>query len=343
MEIIVFTSPGCSACKKQFEILRNHFPSKKINVINVDKYPGKYSYIEATPTWAFRVAKNKYKLHAGVLNENQIKQLHSRGSSFGKTLLPGINDLAYYGDNFPNNKGFQIPQSFYGSIDSKWGTDPLGAGIGGYRSLGPGNGSNMFDTGYLNEIGMAHPADQLGTALALNRTCNTTSSTYSSPGIVAGTNSPQIVSNTTGFGRRTTGFGRRTTGFGKLYNQMGPAFEMGNQYLVNQNTGNLLYSGARQNEMSAPGSVQSMGYSNYISQAPPYKISQILPFGKKTVKKASKKTAKKASKKAVKTVMGKKNVNIQISVKRKSGVGSVNVGEGSVLRLTKMGRIKVKN
>jgi hypothetical protein len=133
---------------------------------------------------------------------------------------------------------------------------------------------------------MAHPSDQLGTALNLNRTCatlHTPSTLQTSAGLVYGSKSPQIVDMTTGFGRRR----KRGPRFGGLYHQMGPASEIGNQYLINKNTGKQLYSGAQQFEGPRPSYINNKEI--YIGQVKtpynPLKGSKSFPeFGKKKVK-----------------------------------------------------------
>jgi hypothetical protein len=337
-KIIVFMSPTCGACVQQKEIMNSYFKGKvptNISMVNVDRFPDKLNFIEYTPTWAFPQGNETYALKPGVISDlsNVIKRKNNFRFGAEKKLLPNINNLAVYGKNFPDNKGFDIPNSFYGNVEKVWGTgvNTLDAGVGGSRSLGPGNVGEMYSNGYFNNIRMAHPADQLGTALYLNRNCNTdrkTSTVKEAPGMIFNSPNPQIVDNTTGFGRK------RRSRFGGLYSQMGPAFEIGNQYLISKDTGKQLFSGARQNELPRPYSVNNK--AEYIGNAPIYNP---LKFGKK---KLSKKSV--PSKKSV--LSGKKAVNIKISIKRKSKVGSKKkkccIGEGSVLSLSK-GKIKVKN
>ena len=74
---------------------------------------------------------------------------------------------------------------------------------------------------------------------------------------------PQIVTNQ--FGKRK----KRKNLFGNiLYNQMGPAYEKGNQYLLRKNTVSSLYGGATQFEKSRPYNVKNKEI--YIGQAPKY-------------------------------------------------------------------------
>ena len=289
-ESILFMSPGCGACVQQKKILDDYYRSKgkssTIKMVNVDRFPDKFDFIKVTPTWAVPQGDQKYALYPGIKDPSR-----SGRSAFGKSFYDGINNLDYYGKNFPNGKGFDVGTSFYGSVEKVWGKgdDTLNAGVGGSRSLGPNNITEMYSSGYLNNIRMAHPSDQLGTAINLNRECNKTSTMSESKGLVYDSTNPQIVDNTTGFGRRSR--------FGGLYSQMGPASEIGNQYLIKKDTGKQLFSGAQQNEGSRPYGVKS---NTYIGQAPLYN-----PIG-----------------------FGKKKKNI---------------GEGSVLKLSRKNKIKVKN
>lgn len=272
-------SPECGACKSQKQQINDYLKSvgktAKISVINVDQHPDKFKFIEVLPTWMFLLPKKKCIIKTGIIEPRQL--FGGRSSSFGKELLPGINDLVYYGKEFPNGKGFDIPNSHYQNVEAVWGKgdDTLNAGVGGSRSLGPDKVTEMYTSKYLNDIRMAHPSDQLGTALALNRTCNIQkNNTSKSVGLVADSKSPQIVDNTTGFGRR------RNFRFGySLYSQMGPAYEIGNQYLIDRETGNKLYSGARQFETPRPNKVTT----GFIGQAPGYEANKyrLSSFGKK--------------------------------------------------------------
>jgi len=320
---ILFMSPGCGACKEQKKILDNHFRSKgqsaTVNYINVDNYPNDFSFVTVTPTWAFPQGKENYKLYRGIIEDpRMIESVSSfggkRSNRFGKELYESINNLDYYGKNFPNGKGFNLPESFHSSIENKWGKgdNALNAGVGGTRSLGPDKISDIYTNNYVNNIRMAHPSDQLGTALYLNRTCNNPSN----KGMISDASNPQIVDNTTGFGRRSK--------FGSLYKQMGPASEIGNQYLINKDTGKQLYSGAQQYEYPRPRGVSN---GTYISTAKLY--NPLHSFGKnKTL-----------------NVSGKKAVNIKINIKQNNKAGKPKkfIGEGSTLKLSKNNKVKVKN
>jgi hypothetical protein len=145
------------------------------------------------------------------------------------------------------------------------GSDVLNAGVGGTRSLGPNNIGEMYSNNFYNNIRMAHPSDQLGTALYLNRGCNITKgdNTYSSPGMIYDSKNPQIV----GFGRR------KKNSFG-LYSQMGPAY--GSQYIMGPETIRNQYGGGIQNDLPRPQKVGNKDY--YIGNFPEYKP---IKFGKK--------------------------------------------------------------
>jgi len=337
--IILFLSSSCGACKLQKKILDSYFKTKKnINVIFLDdpKNNGKFLNIKVTPTLGITRKNGTMEIYEGVIENPAVFETMSfrqrgskkrnvkRRSRFGadKTLYPNINNLAVYGKNFPDNKGFEIPTSFYETVEDKWGkgVDTLNAGIGGTRSLGPNNIGEMYSNNYVNNIRMAQPADQLGTALYLNRACNIdrkTSTLTESPGMIYNAENPQIVSNTTGFGRRKRS--TRRSRFGGLYSQMGPASEIGNQYLISKGTGNQLYSGARQNETPRPYSVKNDQI--YIGQAPVYNpigpVSSFSRFGKKLKENKTGKLCKKV-------MSGKDSVNIKISIKGKNSNGKKN-------------------
>jgi len=347
-KIILFESPTCGACILQKKILSEHFKGKTPDIltVNVDNFPNKLDFIQFTPTWAFPQGNQTYKLIPNIIKDLSTLSFGKRRMRFGKELLPNINDLAVYGKNFPDNKGFQIPNSYYKNVENVWGTgvDTLDAGVGGSRSLGPGNVGEMYSNEYFNNIRMAHPADQLGTALGLNKACNTErkiSTTKEAPGMIYNSPNPQIVDNTTAFGRQ-----RRSRFGNTLYSQMGPAYEIGNQYLLSKNTGKQLFSGARQDDGPRPYAVNNP--STFMGQAPVYNPK--LTFGKKMNKKVDKKMNKKVDKKMDKKVKKSKKVkvDIKIKVKRKSGAGEkkkkCSIGEGSTISLSKFSnKIKVKN
>jgi hypothetical protein len=328
---ILFKQDGCGACTTQDEFLRKNFRGT-IHQINLSKFPGQFEFIEFTPTWAIPLGNDQYKLHSEIVEtpeelqrvsqfgkSRKAKRSKSRRTGFGQTLLPGINNLSVYGKNFPDNQGFKTTDSFYKTIENTWGkgTDTLNAGIGGSRSLGPGNVNQMYTSGYLNDIRMAHPSDQLGTAINLNRTCNTMnqrSTMSSSTGLVTQTGNPQIVDNTTG-----TKFGRkRRSRFGGLYRQMGPASEIGNQFLLGKNTVQGLYGGATQFEGPRPQGIQG---NTFLAQAKLYSSGsgKTVQFGKRVKKQNKKGSTPKKSKTL--NVSGKKAVNIKINIKQKNSSG----------------------
>jgi hypothetical protein len=200
-----------------------------------------------------------------------------RKSKFGECLqsssVPQIDSLVQCGKNFPNGKGFDVPNSWSNTIKQKWGDDNyLTSGSLG-RELGPGNTGSAFSNNYFNDIRMARPNDDLGSALNLNRSCNiykAANDNLKSPGLIYNSKNPQIV----GFGRRK----RSNFGTSYLYSQMGPAY--GSQYLMGKNTINKLGGGGGQNEGTRPQKVQNP--STFIGQAKEY--NPINKFGKKKKK-----------------------------------------------------------
>jgi hypothetical protein len=328
---ILFKAPGCGACVKQDELLHKNF-SGTVYQINVDKFPGQFQFIQFTPTWAIPLGNDKYRLHSEIVETPEELQ---RLSSFGKTKKrkykvnrrthfgeTPVNSLAVYGKNFPDNQGFKTTDSFYKSVENVWGkgNDTLNAGFGPTRALSPDKVNDVFSTNNFNNIRMARPNDDLGAVIGLNRSCNTMKNPptmASSPGLVTGSGNPQIVDNTTGtqFGRR-----KRRSRFGDkgLYSQMGPASEIGNQYLMGKNTVQGLYGGATQFEGPRPHGIQS---NTFLGQAKLYSSGsgKTVAFGKK--RKTGLKTPKRLTpKKKGKTlnVSGKKAVNIKINIKQKN-------------------------
>ena len=284
--VILFMSPGCGACIQQEQLLQDYFGKdiSKIKQVNLDKHSHGFDFVEVTPTWAFPIGGEKYRIHRGAIEPRLLENIinkssfgrkpNKRKSYFGEKLLDGINNLAYYGKNFPDTKGFNIPNSFYKETEKIWGkgTDTLNAGLGGTRSMKPSSSGDIYSNNFVNNIRMAHPSDQLGTALYINRNCNTLKNpgtVLQSPGMIFDSTNPQIVDNTTGFGKT------RRSQFGNLYKQMGPAFEINNQYLIDKDTGRKLYSGARQNELPRPVKGAS---KTFIDTYPPY--NPLVAFGK---------------------------------------------------------------
>jgi hypothetical protein len=274
----MFSSSSCPACLAQIKILGDHFKGKNANIVyyDLDKYPppsyildrdGSYSM----PTWVFPNGT----IHKGLIKDKKkIGSLVSRNSRFGAECLntdysvPDINSLARCGKNFPDYKGLQIPKSFMENVESVWGkgSDVLNAGVGGTRSLGPDNIGEMYSNNFYNNIRMAQPSDQLGTALYLNRQCNVINgdNTYNTKGMIYNSENPQIV----GFGSR-----KKKNSFG-LYSQMGPAYSK--QYIMDPETIRNQYGGGVQNDLPRPQKVNNGDY--YIGTFPEYKP---IKFGKK--------------------------------------------------------------
>ena len=279
---VMFSSSSCPACLAQIKIITDHFKGKNGNIVyyDLDKYPAPSYIIDrggnySMPTWVFPNGT----IHKGIIKDKKkLNSLVSRGSGFGAPSgaclntnysIPDIDSLARCGKNFPDNKGFEIPNSYMSSVEAVWGkgTAALNAGVGGTRSLGPNNIDEMYSNNYYNNIRMAHPSDQLGTALYLNRGCNISKGnntpTFSSPGMIYNSENPQIV-----------GFGRKKNSFGKLYKQMGPAYST--QYIMDPDTIRNQYGGGIQNDLPRP---QKVGNSDYfIGKFPEYKP---IKFGRK--------------------------------------------------------------
>ena len=320
-KVILFTNPDCGACVKQNEVLQAYAAkinkNISINEVNVNNFPDKFQFVEATPTWAVKLDGNNYFKYEGVIDDDEdlgmivnannssfgmvkrtqnknklIKKLKSKKKGrrsnyrfrFGnkKPLMENINNLAFYGKNFPNGKGFNIPNSFYENVENKWGTDSatLNAGIGGARSLGPGNAEKVFTNDYVNNIRMVPPGSTDDVFLRGNRDHamlnNKNNNIY--PGMISDSNNPQVV-NMTGFGLR-----RRRARFGSLYRQMGPPYgELGSNYLVGRNTGRQLFSGAQQFEPPRPRGVNDP--DTYIGTAKLYNPLQRFGRKRKTAKK----------------------------------------------------------
>jgi hypothetical protein len=327
-KIILFTNPECGACIQQNEVLQAYAAKLNrefiINKVNVDDFPDKFEFVEVTPTWAINLDGNNYYKHEGVIEDDEYLGMivNASGSSFGKKkrlkcvelikklkskkkgrrsnfrfgsnkspLMENINNLAFYGKNFPNGQDFNIPNSFYENVEETWGTGSatLNAGIGGARSLGPGNAEKIFTNDYVNNIRMVPPGSTDDTFLSGNRyhamLNNNNNNVY--PGLVSDSNSPQIVDKNTGFGSRS-----RRSRFGSLYRQMGPPYGLqGNNYLVGPNTGRQLFSGAQQFEPPRPGGVNDP--DTYIGTAKLYNPLQRFGNKRKMLKKKTKPVKRK--------------------------------------------------
>ena len=278
---VMFTSPSCPACLAQIKIISDNIKNGNIVYYDLDKYPAPSFIIDrngnySMPTWVFPDGT----IHKGIIKDKKkLNSLVSKHTKFGSTggaclntdySIPDIDSLARCGKNFPNNKGFEIPNSYMNSVESVWGkgSDALNAGVGGTRSLGPDNIGEMYSNNYYNNIRMAEPAGQLGTALRLNRECNISKGnntpTFNSPGMIYNSENPQIV-----------GFGvKKKNSFGKLYRQMGPAYS--SQYIMGPETIRNQYGGGIQYDLPRPQKVGNSDY--YIGNFPEYKP---IKFGRK--------------------------------------------------------------
>ena len=286
---ILFGSSDCNACLMQIKMLVDHFGKKGVNIeyYNLKMFPapklimngeGDYSM----PSWWLPDKNGGGKLHIGVISDKKKfnsllkKPGNSKFGSCGSAdnSIPQMNQLAQCGKNFPNNKGMEISNSYMESLEDIWGkgSNVLNAGVGGTRSLGPNNVGEIYSNNYVNDIRMAHPSGQLGTALRLNQECNYSQNKvpqFKTPGMIYNSGSPQIV----GFGKKTR-FGR---------NDAGPAYGKG--YLIGKNTVKDLYGGGINDNYPRPQGVKS---SLYIGTAPLYNpVNSKQEFGKKKVGEGS--------------------------------------------------------
>lgn len=144
---------------------------------------------------------------------------------------------------------------------------------------------------------MARPGGDLESALSLNRNCNIVNKNEfktNSAGLIYNSENPQIVPMNN-FGNTkcpccnmekcicpsdckgcscnrisNNSIGnRRKSKFGNLYNQMGPAFEKNNNYLMGNNTVQALHGGATQYE--PPRARKSGNNLTYIGSATEYR------------------------------------------------------------------------
>ena len=343
---IMFTSNSCGACKEQLDIIHKNFADKKekVSVMKVDVDKHNVPFIKYTPTWFIPNSKGSYDVIENVITTNldrlvvknkkipqgfgskrktlkkPLKKHSTRSSRFGYKM-PEINTLAKDGKNFPNNKSFNIPNSFMNDIQDKWGNDYLTAGSLG-RDQGPGNFNNVLTNNYVNDIRMVQPNGPHGAALELNRKCNQSPSMLEYPGMVYDSKNPQIV-NTTSFGKKEN---KRKHLFGceqKL--NYGPAYKP--QYIMEKDTVKKLYGGALSDNLPRP---QGIKNDTYIGQAQTYNP---LEFGKKIIKGCKTKIKCKSLK--------KKNAETRCQIK-KICKSSKYIGEGTVLTL-KGNKVKIKN
>jgi hypothetical protein len=328
-EAIFFGDSRCPACQAQVKILDDHYKKKgtamEVMYCDLGKIKPPKQILDkdgsyATPTWYFP----NNPLIKGVISPAQFEKNLKNGKRpwrFGENKtaaqltfesIPQINSLVKYGKNFPNGKGFEINNSWTDVTKKIWGKDITNSGTLG-REFGPKGVDKIYTDKYLNNIRMAVPGGDLETTLSLNRECNIVNkpeSKTNSVGLIFDSKNQQIVP--------MNNFGRKKNKFGNLYNQMGPAFERGNQYLVDPLTVTNLYGGATQNEPPRPGKVNNP--LSYIGQAKEYKPLEYYPSLNKPTNFKNKRVSK------IGTKTSKKN----------------KIGEGSVLTV-KNNKIKVSN
>jgi hypothetical protein len=199
---------------------------------------GQYSM----PTWYI----NKTLTVGIILPDEFEKKIKVKANSFGN-VIPEIGTLEKYGKTFgPTGSNFNINNSWTNDLTSKWG-DPKKAGTLG-REFGPGKTDEIYSKKYFYAPRMAYPGGDLSEVLSSNVNCNMV-------------NNPKAATEQVGLlydSNYQNSFGRRKkSSFGNLYSQMGPAYEKGNQYLVDKNTFRDLYAGAGQNDLKRPNKVQN--------------------------------------------------------------------------------------
>jgi hypothetical protein len=114
---IYFGSPGCGACQEQEELLRNN-NVLKVNYVNIDRFPDRFKFVRATPTWAFPQGNETYRLHEGIINPQTFgfgmkRNTKTRRTRFGdKILYPNIKTP-------PRYSVYKIPFNSFIGIDKK--------------------------------------------------------------------------------------------------------------------------------------------------------------------------------------------------------------------------------
>lgn len=280
-QIILFGSMNCGACLAQIKLLHDYYSSKnkKLNFMyyNLDKKKapdflmdskGNYSM----PTWYCPSSKS---LFVGIILPNEFEKKMKQGNSFGNSVVPEIDTLAKYGKTFgPTGTNFNIAPSWSNELTQKWG-DPKKAGTLG-REFGPRGTDGIYSKNYFYKPRMAYPGGDLSEVLSSNQNCNMI-------------NNPKAATQNVGLfydSKYQSSFGSRKNkknyfGKDKLYPQMGPAYERGNQYLVQKNTFRDLYAGAGQNDLKKPNKVQNNRL--YISK----NVDQYNPINKPKVGEGS--------------------------------------------------------
>jgi hypothetical protein len=286
-QIIMFGSSKCPACVAQIKLLNDYFSKKGspllIKYFNLDKHDPPSFLLDSSgnysmPSWYSPKSK---KITQGMIRADKFVTIMGikRKNKFGN-WTPEIDPLVKYGKNFPNNKGFEIENSFENEMTKKWG-NPLNSGTLG-REFGPGNTDNAYKSAYFNDIRMARPGGDLDSLDFLNRSCNLV-------------NNSKLANDTKDLGFLYDAKDRQlnSNNFGKkLYYQMGPAYAYNNEYLVDKNTVNSLYGGALQGEPPRPLGVlnKKMFIGNQPEYTPLKKGNLVIPpyineFGLKAKKK----------------------------------------------------------
>jgi hypothetical protein len=293
--IILFGDHKCTACVAQVKMLADYFNqnNESLDVKYYDLRKKKAPYFLGDgnkiykPSWYFPKTKNNGIIIENlVLPDKFVELMNKKKSSFGEstwnknTFDNYFNKLQKYGKNFDSTvEGFQIKKSWENNLTDDWG-NPLSSGTLGREFGPPPKGKDgkpdqdyitnkIYSEQYNYKPRMNRPGDDLSALLHDNRNCNMinnqeaaikqTGLFYDSP------ENPQIVTNQFGRKKRKS----KKSSFGNyLYNQMGPSYELGNQFVVKKDTIAKLHGGATQYEKSRPYKVENKGM--YIGQAQTY-------------------------------------------------------------------------
>jgi len=180
---IFYGSSQCGACVKQKKILTDFVnrsgKSITYRYYNLDKYNAPSLIVDrrgsySMPTWWLPTKNGKGVYKKGIVNPYVILNAVKKSNSFGADSN-SLGLLASAGKNFSNGSGFNNSDTFEDQMKAKWGGDGLRSVTFG-RELGPnGSFSDVYLNNYFKGPGGIHPSGDYGTALALNRTCNTVS------------------------------------------------------------------------------------------------------------------------------------------------------------------------
>jgi hypothetical protein len=276
----MFGSLQCPACVAQKQVLHDHCVKKGIKFeyffydLDRNSTPLFLRNTQYIPVWYI-----KGKLIQGLIPPEKLLNLAKSKNAFGSSdWLPSQSSLRDYEKGnglFPNGKGFDIPPSWEQQMKKEWGNSTYLNSGKFQRGLGPGADFNqIYKSDYFHQPRMSRPGDDYDTAMYFNEQCNVLSQKNPDdvPGFFSNSTSGGI-SPSTMFGRKKRTKSKKTVRFGdNLYSQMGPAYEINNDYLMCKNTVKNLRGGATQSELPKV-------------QYNPLEIFESSSFGKKKKKK----------------------------------------------------------